>query len=118
MEPSGLVTLIVPSLGVINRDRMDRSVDLPHPLGPTIARNSPGYTWNERFLIASDADKTVFLAKLGEEQTIENAEKYLKTNAEKPVSEEIQLATTAGEVETFSMRKLLNKLATEDVREE
>ena len=74
---------------------------------------------NERFLIASDADKTVFLAKLGEGQNLENPEKYLQqTNVEKPTLNEIHLASTAGDIETFSMRKLLNKLATEDMREE
>ena len=31
----------------------------------------------ERFLIASDIDKTTFLAKLGESETIKNAEKYI-----------------------------------------
>ena len=70
----------------------------------------------ERFLIAADADKTTFLAKLGEAETIQNAEKYLNTKETSPAKAENP--TLAGEIETFSMRKLLNKLTSEDVRED
>ena len=75
---------------------------------------------NERFLIASDADKTVFLAKLGEVEGIknsQNAEKYIQqsTIQQQPQMENISIG---GEIETFSMRKLLHKLAKEELREE
>jgi flagellar biogenesis protein FliO len=75
---------------------------------------------NERFLIASDADKTVFLAKLGEVESIKNSqnvEKYIQqsTVQQQPQMESISVG---GEIETFSMRKLLNKLAKEELREE
>ena len=71
----------------------------------------------ERFLIAADADKTTFLAKLGEAETIKNVQKYIE-NKETIEENEPEKKSQAGEVETFSMRKLLSKLANEGVREE
>ncbi|MBR2386442.1 flagellar biosynthetic protein FliO [bacterium] len=71
----------------------------------------------ERFLIASDIDKTTFLAKLGESETIKNAEKYIQKEQE-TTEKEAEKKSQGGEIETFSMRKLLNKLANEEAREE
>ncbi len=72
----------------------------------------------ERFLIASDIDKTTFLAKLGESETIKTAQKYIQNTQEEANNVEPEKKSQAGEIETFSMRKLLNKLANEEAREE
>lgn len=72
----------------------------------------------ERFLIASDIDKTTFLAKLGESETIKTAQKYIQNTQEEANNVEHEKKSQAGEIETFSMRKLLNKLANEEAREE
>ena len=73
---------------------------------------------DERFLIASDADKTVFLAKLGEVETIKSAEKYLQKVDTAPQVQQVENLSVAGDIETFSMRNLLSKLAKEEYREE
>ena len=68
---------------------------------------------NERFLIASDIDKTTFLAKLEDGEKISDfkEEKQIKV----PKQEETLDYTTG---ESFSMHKLLNKLSKDTEGEE
>ena len=45
-------TLTDPALGLSSPETSVRVVDFPHPVGPTIAQNSPGATWRDMSRIA------------------------------------------------------------------
>ena len=47
-----LCKIILPLLFFSIPDRIDNRVDFPHPDGPTIAKYSPSFTDNVKFLIA------------------------------------------------------------------
>lgn len=68
---------------------------------------------NERFLIASDVDKTTFLAKLEDGEKISDfkEEKQVEVRSQEVVSDYIT-------GESFSMHKLLNKLSKDTECEE
>lgn len=68
---------------------------------------------NERFLIASDIDKTTFLAKLEDGEKISDFSEEKQTKAQ---NKETVAEYTTGE--SFSMHKLLNKLSKETEGEE
>ncbi|MBQ3102113.1 flagellar biosynthetic protein FliO [bacterium] len=68
---------------------------------------------NERFLIASDIDKTTFLAKLEGDETIADFKDVKQPKIQN--SENIAEYTTG---ESFSMHKLLNKLSKDTEGEE
>lgn len=68
---------------------------------------------NERFLIASDIDKTTFLARLEDDEKITDFKNAGQTKLQN--SENIAEYTTG---ESFSMHKLLNKLSKDTEGEE
>lgn len=68
---------------------------------------------NERFLIASDIDKTTFLAKLEDNEKITD---FKEINKQKMQNSENNAEYTTGE--SFSMHQLLNKLSKDTEGEE